>query len=51
MKPSPKVPVKKPYHAPKLIVYGDLTDLTRNVGMQLNKFDKAKIIRQLDLFF
>ena len=50
MKPSPKVPVKKPYHPPKLIVYGDLTDLTRNMRMPLNKFDKARIIRQHDLF-
>ena len=26
------VPVKKPYHAPKLIVYGDLTQLTKPMG-------------------
>jgi hypothetical protein len=28
MKRVSKVPAKKPYHAPKLIVYGDLTQLT-----------------------
>ena len=32
MKRASKVPVKKPYHAPKLIVYGDLTQLTMTMG-------------------
>ena len=32
MKRASKVPVKKPYHAPKLIVYGDLTQLTKTMG-------------------
>ena len=27
-----EVPVKKPYQAPKLIVYGDLTQLTRAIA-------------------
>jgi hypothetical protein len=33
MKRASQVSVKKPYHPPKLIVYGDLTQLTmKNTG-------------------
>lgn len=31
-----EVPVKKPYLAPKLIIYGDLTQLTLAGGMKGN---------------
>lgn len=41
MKRASKVPVKKPYHAPKLIVYGDLTQLTMTMAMGGN-FDNTK---------
>jgi len=40
MRRAPVVPVKKPYQPPKLIVYGDLTQLTlKNKG---NSKDAAK---------
>ena len=32
----PTETMKKPYHPPKLIVYGDLTDLTRNMRKVLD---------------
>ena len=32
MKRASQVSVKKPYHPPKLIVYGDLTQLTMTGG-------------------
>ena len=28
MRRAPKTPVKKPYHPPKFIIYGDLTQMT-----------------------
>jgi hypothetical protein len=37
-----KVPVKKPYHAPKLIVYGDLTQLTTANPMGKGRPDGVK---------
>lgn len=33
MKPQPAVPLKKPYLTPRLLVYGDLTEMTRTVGL------------------
>lgn len=38
------VPMKKPYKAPKLIVYGDLTQLTMtgNKGVNPDKAGKSK---------
>lgn len=30
MRRAPEAPTKKPYQAPKLIVYGDLTELTNS---------------------
>ena len=33
---SPK-PIKKPYQAPKLLVYGDLAELTRTTGKKGNR--------------
>jgi hypothetical protein len=37
-----KVPVKKPYHAPKLIVYGDLTQLTTSLAKGKGRPDGTK---------
>lgn len=31
-RPSEKLDQKKPYQAPKLLVYGDLSDMTKAVG-------------------
>ncbi len=33
---SPK-PIKKPYQTPKLLVYGDLAEMTRTTGMAGNR--------------
>ncbi len=33
---SPK-PIKKPYQAPKLVVYGDLAEMTRTTGKKGNR--------------
>jgi len=33
---SPK-PIKKPYQTPKLLVYGDLTEMTRATGKTGNR--------------
>ena len=33
MKRASEVPLKKPYQPPKLIVYGDLTQLTMTMAM------------------
>jgi hypothetical protein len=38
-----KVPVKKPYQAPKLIVYGDLTQLTLTMTHMGAMFDNVKL--------
>ena len=43
MKRAPVVRVKKPYHPPKLIVYGDLTDLIRTSVVVYGQFDKVKV--------
>ena len=32
MKPLDTLPPKKPYSTPKLFVYGDLTEMTQNMG-------------------
>jgi len=32
MRPPIEAPKKKPYQAPKLLVYGDLTEMTKNMG-------------------
>jgi hypothetical protein len=37
MKRASQVSVKKPYHPPKLIVYGDLTQLTMAGGKNKTK--------------
>jgi len=37
-----KAPVRKPYQAPKLIVYGDLTQLTMIRAMMGGNFDNPK---------
>jgi len=42
MKRESEAPVKKPYQAPKLIVYGDLTQLTIDRG------DDGGTVRQYD---
>ena len=42
MKRASEVPVKKPYHAPKLIVYGDLTQLTMATGSMKGQIDHVK---------
>ena len=33
MKPHSQIPPKKPYRKPQLLVYGDLTEITRGAGM------------------
>ena len=42
MKRPSKVPVKKLYKAPKLIVYGDLTQLTMTTPSGMGQFDNVK---------
>ena len=37
-----EVPEKKPYHPPKLIVYGDLTQLTMAAMKGTGSFDNVK---------
>jgi len=32
MKLSSEKPIKKPYQSPKLLVYGDLKDMTKAIG-------------------
>ena len=39
MKRASQVTVKKPYHPPKLIVYGDLTHLTKTKPLGSGAFD------------
>ncbi len=34
MESTEKEPVKKPYHAPQISVYGNIRDLTENKGYQ-----------------
>ncbi len=41
-----EVPVKKPYQPPKLIVYGDLTQLTMTVAMMGGQFDNMKLTKR-----
>ena len=38
-----EVPVKKPYQAPKLIVYGDLTQLTLTAQKGMGQPDNVKL--------
>ena len=35
----PQVSLKKPYHPPKLIVYGDLTQLTSTMVTNMGKLE------------
>ncbi len=42
MKKAPEAPVKKPYQAPKLTVYGDLTQLTMTRAVMMGQFDNRK---------
>jgi len=37
-----EMPGKKPYHPPKLIVYGDLTQLTMTLPSGMGQFDNTK---------
>ena len=37
-----EVPVKKPYHAPQLTVYGDLNQLTMATGRMKGTIDHVK---------
>jgi hypothetical protein len=43
MKRAPEAPVKKPYQAPKLTVYGDLTQLTLTMVHMGAMFDNRKL--------
>lgn len=36
MKKQPEGPVKKPYEPPKLLVYGDLAEMTKSTGRKGN---------------
>lgn len=42
MRRASDVPVKKPYQAPKLIIYGDLTQLTLATGTMKGHIDHVK---------
>lgn len=42
MKRAPEMPLKAPYHPPKLIVYGDLTQLTMATGSMKGTIDHVK---------
>jgi hypothetical protein len=42
MKRASQVSAKKPYHPPKLIVYGDLTQLTMATGTMKGQLDNVK---------
>jgi len=46
MKRASEVRAKKPYQAPKLIVYGDLTQLTMTVAMKGGQFDNMKLTKR-----
>jgi len=46
MKRASEVPLKKPYHAPKLIVYGDLTQLTMVRAMMGGQFDNMMLTKR-----
>lgn len=39
MKQAPEMPLKAPYRPPKLIVYGDLTQLTMGLAKGKGKLD------------
>lgn len=41
-----KVPVKRPYNAPKLIRYGDLTQLTMVRAMMGGQFDNMMLTKR-----
>ncbi len=43
MKRAPEMPLKTPYHPPKLIVYGDLTQLTLTAQKGMGQFDNIKL--------
>jgi hypothetical protein len=46
MRRAPKSPVKGPYHPPKLIIYGDLTQMTLARLMGMGMFDNAMLTRK-----
>ena len=39
MRRAPAIPVKKPYHPPKFVIYGDLTQMTRNMFFGMGRMD------------
>jgi hypothetical protein len=41
-----EMPMKKPYQAPKLIVYGDLTQVTMARAMMGGQFDNMKLTKR-----
>ena len=46
MRRAPTTPVKKPYQPPKLIIYGNLTQMTRTRFNGNGKFDDAMLTRK-----
>jgi len=46
MKRASEVPLKTPYHPPKLIVYGDLTQLTMTAMMMGGQFDNMMLTKR-----
>jgi hypothetical protein len=44
MRPQPTIPAKKPYQAPKLLVYGNLTEMTLTMGGTKGHLDGGKKI-------
>jgi hypothetical protein len=45
-KRTSEAPVRKPYQAPKLTVYGDLTQLTMTVAMMGGNFDNMMLTKR-----
>jgi len=42
----PEAPGKKPYHPPKLVAYGELTQLTMTVAMMGGQFDNMMLTKR-----
>lgn len=44
MRPQSEASAKKPYQAPKLLVYGNLTEMTLTMGRKKGNLDGGKIL-------
>lgn len=45
MRRAPKTPARKPYHPPKLIIYGDLSQMTLAMFMGMGMMDGMGIMK------